>query len=223
MKQIQHTWDEIISPLESEVTQSRPTLWDSMDCSLPGSSIHGILQARILEWVAISSFRRPSRPRAWTRVSHIVGRRPLPSEPPRKPSAVAVKDGTAVSACRAGAEMETWRMNLWTQWEGEGGMKLEIRIGVHTPPCGSQTAHGSCCVTTPWSLGGWQRDSGGRVLCLQVAAPLLYSWNWHSILNQLYSNKKKEEKSPAPSFSWHETLALVSLIIRVNKISSCEK
>ena len=39
---------------ESKVTQSCPTLSDSMDCSLPGSSIHGILQARVLEWGAIS-------------------------------------------------------------------------------------------------------------------------------------------------------------------------
>ena len=39
---------------ESEVAQSYPTLCDPMDCSLPGSSIHGIFQARILEWVAIS-------------------------------------------------------------------------------------------------------------------------------------------------------------------------
>ena len=38
---------------ESEVTQSCPTLCDPMDCSPPGSSVHGILQARILEWVAI--------------------------------------------------------------------------------------------------------------------------------------------------------------------------
>ena len=37
---------------ESEVAQSRPTLSDPMDCSLPGSSIHGILQARVLEWGA---------------------------------------------------------------------------------------------------------------------------------------------------------------------------
>ena len=36
------------------VIQSRPTLCDPMDCSLPGSSVHGILQARRLEWVAIS-------------------------------------------------------------------------------------------------------------------------------------------------------------------------
>ena len=39
---------------ESEVAQSCPTLSDPMDCSLPGFSIHGILQARVLEWVAIA-------------------------------------------------------------------------------------------------------------------------------------------------------------------------
>ena len=39
---------------ESEVAQSCPTLRDPMDCSLPGSSIHGIFQARVLEWGAIA-------------------------------------------------------------------------------------------------------------------------------------------------------------------------
>ena len=39
---------------ESEDAQSCPTLHDSMDCSLPGSSIHGVFQARVLEWVAIA-------------------------------------------------------------------------------------------------------------------------------------------------------------------------
>ena len=38
----------------SEVSQSCPTLRDPMDCSLPGSSFHGIFQARVLEWVAIA-------------------------------------------------------------------------------------------------------------------------------------------------------------------------
>ena len=47
----------------SEVTQSCPTLCDPVDCSLPGSSVHGILQARILEWVAISFSRGSSQPR----------------------------------------------------------------------------------------------------------------------------------------------------------------
>ena len=40
--------------IESEVAQSCPTLSDPMDCSLPGSSIHGICQARVLEWDAIA-------------------------------------------------------------------------------------------------------------------------------------------------------------------------
>ena len=39
---------------ESEVIQSCPTLSDPMDCSLPGSSVHGIFQARVLEWGAIA-------------------------------------------------------------------------------------------------------------------------------------------------------------------------
>ena len=39
---------------KSDVTQSCLTLSDPMDCSLPGSSIHGIFQARVLEWVAIA-------------------------------------------------------------------------------------------------------------------------------------------------------------------------
>ena len=39
---------------ESEVAQSHPTLSDPMDCSLPGSSVHGIFQARVLEWGAIA-------------------------------------------------------------------------------------------------------------------------------------------------------------------------
>ena len=45
------------------VVKSCLTLCDPMDCSLPQSSVHGILQARILEWVAISSSRGSSRPR----------------------------------------------------------------------------------------------------------------------------------------------------------------
>ena len=48
-------------------------LCNPMDCNLPGSSVHGIFQARVLEWVAIS-FSRRSRPRDQTQVSRIVGR-----------------------------------------------------------------------------------------------------------------------------------------------------
>ena len=71
------------SESESEVAQSCPTLCDTTGCSLPGSSVHGILQARILEWVAISFSRGSSWPRDWTLVSLIAGRH-LTSEPPGK-------------------------------------------------------------------------------------------------------------------------------------------
>ena len=53
------------------VTQSFPSFCDHMDCNLPGSSVHGVFQAKILEWVAISYSRGPSRPRDGTRVSWV--------------------------------------------------------------------------------------------------------------------------------------------------------
>ena len=53
------------------VAQLCPTLCDPMDCSPPGSSVHGILQARILEWAAVS--RGSSRSRDRTQVSHVAG------------------------------------------------------------------------------------------------------------------------------------------------------
>ena len=56
------------------VALSCPTLCHPMDCSLPGSSVHGILQARILQWVAIPFSRRSSRPWDQTQVSCIAGR-----------------------------------------------------------------------------------------------------------------------------------------------------
>ena len=64
-------WSEVKS---SQVTQSCPTLCDPVDYSPPGSSVHGILQARILEWVAISFSRGSSWPKDRTQVSHIAGR-----------------------------------------------------------------------------------------------------------------------------------------------------
>ena len=73
-----HSWKKTDFPslyCWSEVAQSCPTLCDPVDCSPPGFSVHGILQARILEWVAISFSRESSRPRDRTQVSCIGGRR----------------------------------------------------------------------------------------------------------------------------------------------------
>ena len=69
---------QLQDPLNSQVlclvTQSCPTLCDPIDCSSWGPSVHGILQARILEWVATPSSRGSSQPRDRTQASHIVGR-----------------------------------------------------------------------------------------------------------------------------------------------------
>ena len=59
---------------ESVVAPSCLTLWDPVDCSPSGSSVHGISQARILEWIAISFSKGSSLPRDWTWVSCIAGR-----------------------------------------------------------------------------------------------------------------------------------------------------
>ena len=67
--------------------QPCPTLCHPADCSLPGSSVHGILQARILQWVPMSSSRGSSQPRDRTRVSCLLHWQTgsLPLVPPRKP------------------------------------------------------------------------------------------------------------------------------------------
>ena len=87
----QANWELTLSMLKHpfwwskvSVTQSCPTLWDPMDCSPPVSSVHEILQARILEWVAISFSKGPSQPRDRTQVSYIEGDS-LRSKPLGKP------------------------------------------------------------------------------------------------------------------------------------------
>ena len=81
--------DSIITPPSTCVLRhfkSCPTLCDPMDCSPPGSSVHGILQAIILEWVAISSSRGSSWPRGQTFICLLHWQSSsLPPVPPGKP------------------------------------------------------------------------------------------------------------------------------------------
>ena len=72
-----------------KVTQSCPTFCDPMDCSLPGSSVHGILQARILDWVAVPFSRGSSQLRDRTQVS-CTEANSLLSEPLGKPKSTRV-------------------------------------------------------------------------------------------------------------------------------------
>ena len=76
------------------VTKTCPTFCDPMDCSLLGSSVHGILQARILEWVAISLFRGSFQPRDQTHISCFVSGFFI-TEPPGKPKVTQVVNDRA--------------------------------------------------------------------------------------------------------------------------------
>ena len=69
-----HQYSILMDESESEVYQLCPKLCNPMDCSPPGSSIHGILQARVLEWGAITFSRGSAWPRDQTQVPHIISR-----------------------------------------------------------------------------------------------------------------------------------------------------
>ena len=70
----EESWKMLEREREREVAQSCPTLCDPMDCSLPGSSVHGISQAIVLEWIVISFSKGSSQPRDRTQVARIVDR-----------------------------------------------------------------------------------------------------------------------------------------------------
>ena len=77
-KELIFTYCLEIQDMRAKLLQSCPTLCNPMDCSLPGSSVHGILQAR-LEWVAVLSSRGSSQPRDQTCISYFscIGRQVL--------------------------------------------------------------------------------------------------------------------------------------------------
>ena len=81
MRACGHVWC-----IRAKSLQSCPTLCDPTDCSPRGSSVKGILQARILEWVAMPSSRESSQLRDWTQVSPALQADSLPSELPGKPT-----------------------------------------------------------------------------------------------------------------------------------------
>ena len=98
------------------VAQSYPTLGNPMDCGPPGSSAHGILQARILEWVAMPSSRGFSQPMDWAHVSYVccIGRQLLyhgchPGSP--------MTDGPYSS----GSELELWEIQEFKIPTGSSG------------------------------------------------------------------------------------------------------
>ena len=115
------------------------TLWDLRDCSLPVSSVLGILQARILEWVAIPFSRGSSQPRDWARISCIscTGRQILYHHAAENEKALSGLWPRGVEEGRVGLGLSFWESGhevslLWCQLRPRGDP------GLASPPSGNE-------------------------------------------------------------------------------------
>ena len=110
------------------VTQSCPTFCGHMDCSLPGSSLHRILQARILEWFAIPFSRGSSQPGGWTRVSCVASGF-FTTEPPGKPIISSRRPQISLAEGDSGEIGTQNNVHVEGGGRGEGGGQLNHQGG----------------------------------------------------------------------------------------------
>ena len=108
------------------VTQSCWTLCDPMDCSPPDSSVHGILQARILAWVAVPFSRGSSQPRDWTG-SPALQADSLLSEPPGKPQGWSTLSKLCGHTITKGKSSKPFIIGYYTRM-GEGSLRIFILV-----------------------------------------------------------------------------------------------
>ena len=111
---------------ESEVSQSCPTLSEPMDCSLPGSSVHGIFQARVLEWgaIAFSAIKKNTFESVLMRqmkLEPIIQSEVSQKEKHQYSILMHIyrfqKDGNDDSICETAKETQMQRTDFWTPWE----------------------------------------------------------------------------------------------------------
>ena len=107
--------------LAAKLLQLHATLWDPMDCSLPGSSAHGILQARTLEWVAVPSTRGASWPSGQSHVSCVAGGF-FTEEPAGKPEVLddsksVLRTQTTHQSCNKGVTLLFARASFCFGWQ----------------------------------------------------------------------------------------------------------
>ena len=174
-----------------------------MDCSPPGSSVHGISQARILEWVSFSFSRGSSQPRDRTHVSCIAGGF-FTAEPPGKPSFLSSFSwpslNLSVASASFGTLTDTWW--LWPEGCSPAGHSQcwgqEHSLGWPADPRGTgiRATVANTCTGVWWSEekpGRWQVIDGS-VLC-QIGQTLKTSRNhyWDGVEsekhNQFYDDK----------------------------------
>ena len=101
--------------VHAKLLQSCPSLCYSVDCSPPGSSVYGIVQARILKWVALPSSRGSSWPKDWTCVSYVsgIGRQVLYHYTTWDAQSYF---GTFSKTIGEGMEMEKWLICVFSFW-----------------------------------------------------------------------------------------------------------
>ena len=145
--------------IESAVTQSCPTLCDPMDCGRQHSSVHGIFQARVLEWVAISFSRGSSQPRGQTWVSRIVGRR-FTIWATREVHNIAITQVYAPTSNAEKAEVEQFYEDLQDLLELASKKYVLFIIGDWNAKVGNQQTPG---VTGKFGLGV-RNEAGQRLM-----------------------------------------------------------
>ena len=146
--------------------QSCLTLYNPMSCSLPGSSVHGILQARRLEWIAISFSRGSSQPRDWTRVSRI-GRQLLYPWPTWESLCLSVFylskadfNFTLIQLAPLQGLLTLWSGHLVKPWLHVPGSCMTR--GDHRPPASSSTnpsIKNNCSPFAPVEVCGPEQES----------------------------------------------------------------
>ena len=125
--------------------QSCPTLCDPMDCSLPGYSVHGIRQARILEWGAMSSSRGSTQPRDPTCIS--CGSSIVVTDEPLGKPCIYYKNNE-----QAGVTRLSWRVSgRWAGW-GRAAQLASIGQRSRQGSRGCQISHGTSACTVMWSV-----------------------------------------------------------------------
>ena len=144
--------------MRTKSLQSCLTLWDPMECSLPGSSVHGILQARILEWVAMPSSKRSSPPRDQTHISwgsciSCIAGRFFTTEPSGKPT---VKYSSAIKRDMFESVL-TRQMNPEPIIRSEVGQKEKNKYHILTymDGEGNGTPLQYSCLEYPMDGGAW--------------------------------------------------------------------
>ena len=174
------------------VTQICLSLCKPMDCSPPGSSVHGIILARLLEWVAISSSRGPSWSRDWTHVSYVHWSRVHFLSQPLSywlKNQSHQKTVTRCSGCREGKEGNEGRSPPW-DWIFQDGLPEQVTFNQDLK------AERDFIYTTNICKGFiWRRKA-----CTLILIAMLFLFHFISLVNFFFYKEVAESL-----FSWDGT------------------